>query len=379
MYPRLSNHVAGSRCLTLAHYRSVSSCVVPPGSSGPRDPMGIVTTMDLADRPGTARYVAPSLGDVPLKLTLLLDGRAVDSVTITRRFVAPGVRTMAVDGQSGLAGTLFFPPASGRAPAVLVLGGSEGGNSARDVAAQLASRGYVTFSLAYFGEGSLPTAIDEIPLEYFDRAIAFLRAQPGVDSSAVGVFGSSKGAEAALLVATHDGRIRAVVAYAPSSVVWSCICSNASHSSWASGGTSVASVPPGRDPAYSPAQGEPLRPAVHYRYRLRDTAAVAKATIPVERIRGRLLIVAGDADELWPSGHMARLVRERRAVAGRSADDVTLIYPDAGHLIGKFYVPAGATRVGRIETGGSPPANAAAQADAWPRVLEFLSKSLGGR
>jgi dienelactone hydrolase len=55
-----------------------------------------------------------------------------------------------------------------------------------------------------------------------------------------------------------------------------------------------------------------------------------------------------------------------------------LIYPAAGHLISKSLLPAGSTLVarGRIETGGSPAANAAAGRDAWPRVLSFLRKTL---
>ncbi len=54
---------------------------------------------------------------------------------------------------------------------------------------------------------------------------------------------------------------------------------------------------------------------------------------------------------------------------------MVLNYRGAGHRIGKSYIPAGSTRVagGRLETGGTAAANAAAQADAWPRVLEFLA------
>ena len=140
----------------------------------------------------------------------------------------------------------------------------------------------------------------------------------------------------------------------------------------------MPSVPPGRDPAHPAVPGQPQRPAVHYRYRLRDTAAVEKAAIPVERIRGPVLFVAGDSDQLWPSGDMTEQLRARLASVDRPPGDILLVYPGAGHLIGKSYLPAGSTRVaaGRIETGGSPRANAAAQADAWPRALRFLSQAL---
>ena len=342
------------------------------------DPMGLVTMMDAADAPGTLRYVPPTLGDVPLGIVLVVNDRVVDSATVVRRFAPPGVRALDVREPGGLVGTLFLPVTPARAPAILAIGGSEGGNSATDVAAQLAAHGFATLSVAYFGVEGLPSAIDGIPLEYFDRAIAFLRAQPSVDSSRVGLFGTSKGAEAALLVAAQNPGVRAVVAYAASSVAWSCICTSAERSSWTRAGNPVPSVPPGRDPAHPAVQGQPQRPSVHYRYRLRDTAAVAKAATPVERIRGPVLLVAGDSDQLWPSGEMMEQLRARLAFADRPPGDILLVYPGAGHLIGKSYLPAGSTRIaaGRLETGGSPRANAAAQADAWPRALRFLSQAL---
>jgi dienelactone hydrolase len=341
-------------------------------------PMGLATSMDLPEQPGAATYTSPSLDGVPMTFVLVTNGRPVDSLTVVRRFRAPGVRAVAVREPGGPAGTMFSPARSGRSPAILVLGGSEGGNSAIDVAALLASRGYVALSLAYFGADSLPREIDEIPLEYFTNAMSYLGAQPQVDSTRIALFGTSKGAEAALLVGTQDPRVRAVVAYAPSSVVWSCICANATRSSWSIAGVGVPSVPPGRDPSVVVSAGQPQRPAAHYRYRMQQRAAVEAATIPVERIGGPVMLIAGEADELWPSGEMARQIQVRLAASPRRTGDATFVYPGAGHRIGKAYLPAGSTRVasGRLETGGTPAANAAAQADAWPRALDFLARAI---
>ena len=134
----------------------------------------------------------------------------------------------------------------------------------------------------------------------------------------------------------------------------------------------------GADPAYRPPQGSPIHPVVNYRYRLRDSAAVRRATIPVERIDGPVLLVSGQADELWPSGWSAAAIAAHLRAKGFRYRVVHLSYAGAGHLIGKAYLPAGSTRVagGRLETGGTPQGNAAAQADAWPRVLRFLEAAL---
>jgi dienelactone hydrolase len=299
-------------------------------------------------------------------------GTALDSAVVERFFIAPGVQQSVV-GDDGLRAH-FFTPARTPAPGILVLGGSEGGYP-DDVAAILASNGFATLSLAYFGVDDLPSELAEIPLEYFERALAWLRANPAVARDRIALVGTSKGAEAALLVASRVSGVKAVVAYAPSSVAWFCICQSP-RPSWSAKGEHVVAVPPGTDPSYRPGEGDAIRPVVNYLYRLRRTPR--RAVIPVERIAAPLLLVAGDEDQLWPSLLMARAIMERRAERGRHPSDELLVYPGAGHLIGKAYVPAGSTRIagGRIETGGSPQANARAQADAWPRVLAFLRKAL---
>ncbi|MFL5537740.1 MAG: acyl-CoA thioester hydrolase/BAAT C-terminal domain-containing protein, partial [Longimicrobiaceae bacterium] len=224
----------------------------------------------------------------------------------------------------------------------------------------------------------LPESLERIPLEYFLAAVDSLQGDARVDRSRLAVLGTSKGAEAALLLAAHDPRIRAVVAYAPSAVAWSCICQDPQSPSWTLGGQPVPFVPGGADSTYRPPQGSPIHPVVNYRYRLRDADVVRRATIAVEQIHGPVLLVSGREDELWPSSWSADAIAGRLRAHGFAYRVVHLSYASAGHLIGKAYLPAGSTRVGggRLETGGTPQANAAAQADAWPRVLQFLDSAL---
>jgi dienelactone hydrolase len=238
----------------------------------------------------------------------------------------------------------------------------------------LASNGFAALSLAYFGVESLPEQLGEIPLQYFERALAWLHSHADVARGGVAILGTSKGAEAALLVAGRSPWVKAVVAYAPSSVAWDCICSGAPRPSWTDEGNGIVSVPQLRP--VPPAPGEPVRPVVNYLNRLRG--APEGATIPVEQIRGPLLLVAGDDDQLWPSLLMAQRIMRRRAERGGHRHDRLLAYARAGHLIGKAFLPSGSTRIagGRIETGGTPTANARAQADAWPKVIGFLREQL---
>ena len=59
--------------------------------------------------------------------------------------------------------------AATHAPAVIVVGGSDGGDLYTFVAALLAAHGMTALSLAYFGLDDLPKDLIEIPVEYFAR------------------------------------------------------------------------------------------------------------------------------------------------------------------------------------------------------------------
>ncbi|MDE2345010.1 MAG: acyl-CoA thioesterase/BAAT N-terminal domain-containing protein, partial [Gammaproteobacteria bacterium] len=168
--------------------------------------------------------------DLPLKIEALAGQRILARVTVTRYLRAPGVIKTRVSAQ-GLAGVLYTPAAPGPHPAIVVLGGSEGGwTSSSPLAALLAAHGYVALALAYFQGfqpldprlARLPRRLMDIPLEYFATAADWLRRQPGVNPRRVAVIGWSKGAEAALVTAaTFPKEFQAVLALMPSSVVWS--------------------------------------------------------------------------------------------------------------------------------------------------------------
>ena len=90
-------------------------------------------------------------------------------------------------------------------------------------------------------------------------------------------------------------------------------------------------------------------------------AAAVKARIEVEKFRGPLLGVAGHDDKVWASGMMAQNIAERRAAVG--LETLALIFPDAGHpLSGNGWMPTTQYNLGLSKVGGTPQANAAAQA-----------------
>ncbi len=84
----------------------------------------------------------------------------------------------------------------------------------------LASRGYAAFNLAYFAEPGLPRGLVNIPLEYFENAIRWMRAQPWLRDGFLAAWGPSRGGELALLLGATFPDINAVSAWVPSGVMF---------------------------------------------------------------------------------------------------------------------------------------------------------------
>jgi hypothetical protein len=177
----------------------------------------------MTPSPNIVRRPFDNTSALPLvvEFTVEYAGRVAAASEARRLFVADDVLTMRVREQ-GLSGLFFQPATLDPKPAVIVLSGSSGALAwSAQVAALLARRGFAALALAYFGVDELPPQLMEIPLEYFVAAFEWLTAQPAVRSDALGVVGISRGAELALTLGSRLPYVRSVVAYSPSSAVWS--------------------------------------------------------------------------------------------------------------------------------------------------------------
>ncbi|WP_319056574.1 acyl-CoA thioester hydrolase/BAAT C-terminal domain-containing protein, partial [Streptomyces europaeiscabiei] len=264
-------------------------------------------------------------------------------------------------------------PRGGSGAGVLVLAGSSG-RVERERARLLARQGMTALAIRWFGGPGQPPGICEVPLETFTAAVDLLRAR---GAARVGILGSSKGAEAALLTAVHDSRVDAVVALSPTSRVWCNVgpgrdgAHRPYRSSWTWRGRALPFVP--LDDSWTPSEsgaGGPVAVRGWYELSERTFAELLPAAeIPVDRARADLLLVAGGDDAMWPSLPAAERLAERRRTAGVG---VRLIArPDAGHrprLPGESPAPASA----RFRYGGTLEADTLLGTTAWPHVLDVL-------
>jgi dienelactone hydrolase len=294
--------------------------------------------------------LVPEGNELELRLEATEADRVVGTAHATRQLAAEGISSRDLTrAKDGLVGR-FWPARSddARPVAVLLLGGSEGGIGSRPEPALLASHGYAALKLAYFREKGLPDELSNIPLEYLVRALEWLRHETGARRTLV--IGGSRGAELALILGSRfPALVDGVVAFAPSSV-----------------------ANPGLTQEPSPAwtyRGKPLETISRDEYG-HTTPTNRAAIIPVERIRGPVMTVAGLSDMVWPAASYSAAIAERRTAYGK--ETVTLVYQEAGHHVGGIpYLPLA---VGEYDLESTRKAGALARTESWQRLLGLLER-----
>jgi dienelactone hydrolase len=332
------------------------------GSYKDTSAMGLIWSM-MPDSHKTGRYEPPrNFGVQTIEFRLMRGSTQLAAAHLEQIPVADDVERVTLH-EGALRGTLFLPAGKDQHPAVLVLGGSEGGMPARR-AAWLASHGYAALALAYFRYDDLPKELARIPLEYFGEALTWMTHRPEIASGRIAVMGISRGAELALELGSIYPVLKAVVAYSPSNVLNPACCGfNAAFPAWTWKGAGLAF--------------RPTRPT------FKQDVMVMRSVIEVEQTKGPILLVSGDADRVWASSSMADSIVARLKQSHFTYNVEQLKYPHAGHGAGRpELVPAwmGATTnptSGReVEMGGTQKGNAESSLDAIPKVLDFLQQSL---
>jgi len=224
--------------------------------------------------------------------------------------------------ENGLAADLFYEEGKPR-KVIIMLGGSEGGKTwsrIKQPIELLVKRGYALLSLAYFKEQNLPGTLEELPIEYFEKAFAWLSTQKGIITDKYALLGGSKGAEAALLLGSRYPQIKAIVTFSPSSMVWQGIpkkrfdLGKEPRSSWTHKGKAIPFLEYPKP--ISKMALLTLRLRQIHENALRDETRAEAAAIPVENIKGSILLISGKRDSLWPAEHMSEQIMQRLYVKG---------------------------------------------------------------
>ena len=292
---------------------------------------------DRAPAPGSTRIVVERKGQVVAAAAL----RFIEATDITLEVVAEG----------DVNGAFAAPRTARRAPTLILLHGSEGGSNenSRAMATRWAGLGYAAFALNWFAYddakvAGVPRNVHaNQPIEMLAKVRDWLARRPEADVDRLGLYGHSKGAEFAEVAAVHFPWVRAVVACAPSDVVWEGygfgntrnsppVAKPSVASSWSWDGEPLPYV--ALRPSLPPAQRNYFDNTERYeRSRADDPARAAAAAIPLENTRAHVLLLAGGRDEVWASAQMATRLAERMRRAGRGEQVELHVFPRAGHQI----------------------------------------------
>jgi dienelactone hydrolase len=343
--------------------------------------IGMISAAAISDGP-------PASGEV--RFGLERDGEIVARHTMKLRAYSERIQFKSIavgdalpNGDEAQVSGVFAAPAGATSlPSLILLHGSEGYSAAaaQAWAGRMAERGFAAFALAYVayprmqGVPGVQEAFVNVPIETIAKARDVLATRPEADSTRLGVYGISKGAEFSLVAASRYSWIRAIVACVPSDAVWAGFGGPApegtENSSWSWAGAPLPAIPYDRyEDVFS---GAATAAQVHVRSRAALTPDQdARVRIPVERIEAKVLLIGAGADEVWPSLDMAKAIEARMQQAGRGSAVRTLLYPGSGH--GSCGT---GTTLQRIDPEGDPAAMGLANTQAYQGTIDFLQETL---
>ena len=292
-----------------------------------------------------------------------------------------GVKARAIN-ENGFQANYFAKTDTNKKVSIVLIGGGPWG----DYWGQLfANKGYSGLSLPYIQREGLPQLPEEINLEYFEKALAWLKVQPEVDPTKIIVMGASRNAELALVLASiFPESISGVVAYAPSAVTWSNTVlpynSNELKSSWKYKGVDIPYVPMDK---ITGNQLNRINMLEYWKKGLQKTDFIEQAAIKVEKTNGPVLLFSGRDDQVWPSSIMADMIEKRLQAHSFKYSFQNIKYENAGHLISSNPDDNTSNRTGTInisgknyeyEFGGNDDGDFKAKRDAKMKLMEFLEK-----
>jgi len=301
------------------------------------------------------------------------------SAKLRRYYQKPGTRLIRVPlEQDGLYGFLYQPVSEGPLPGVIILGGSNGGLYPW-LAQAFASKGYAALTLAYFNYRDLPQELVEIPLEYFQKAITWMKGRKEVKSDAIGLVGGSKGGELALLLASTLDDIKAVVAWVPSGYVWQGISYDMKPaSSWSKNGKGMpyikGIVTPEDIAKYEKGEVDSVRSFYSLGLERADPETIRQAVIPVEKIKAPILLVSGTDDQTWPSTGFSKAIMQRLKKYKHPYEYKHVCCENGGHQV---FLPYLVTGQNRSMKGGTTKDEAHGSLISWEETFAFLNRHLG--
>lgn len=256
--------------------------------------------------------------------------------------------------------------------ALIIVSGSDGGLRVADATAKrFSAEGIPSLAVAYYKTSQTSSNLAEIPVEYVEHAIDWLRKK---GFSKIAIHGISKGAEYALVSASLLPAISGVIALSGSCCVFGGLSARRRAmptSSWSWRGKPLPYLSMG-DAHVSFAKmllqyGE-LRLVDFYNHLL-DTGRTEENTIKAEHIQGPILLQSGHEDSMWPAEEMSNIITQRLSEKAFPYRYEHHVFSPGGHLLSPMSSPMlGLYKLERKDREGC----SAARERAFANSLSFL-------
>ena len=272
-----------------------------------------------------------SLSEIPLLAHFFVDIKIMQGNTViaertfTRHYMSSQISHKDIYGEH-FQGRLFYDKKSLKAPALIIVSGSEGRiEKAQNIAQILSSRGYICLAVAFFGLEGLPKYLKRIPLECLAEAKDYLRQHPQVDSERIGIYGRSKGAELVLAEESLFNDVQCLVLNSPSDVVYEGIEGkwNSHTSSWTHLQKEL------------PYQKFRLRDYLFSKLFRKPIPKDCSARIDISKLSSPILLLGSTVDEIWDDSSAIDDI-----VSHYKGHHITFKkYHETGHMLTVAYQP----------------------------------------
>lgn len=199
---------------------------------------------------------------------------------------------------------ILFPGDESKEKVMIVMSGSNGGMTLTKQAAKFYdNNGIPSLALALFGTKGTQPFLDRVPVECVENAIIWLKQQ---GYKRIGIDGTSKGSEMALLAASMFDEISCVIARVPSFFISEGLTGRKKNKG--PSGTSCWSYK-GKELSYAPYKTRKFNiikmfideKEMHIITFNKDKDVTPESIIPVEKIKAPILLLSSKNDTVWPS------------------------------------------------------------------------------
>ena len=228
-------------------------------------------------------------------------------------------------------------PGNGRKDKVMiVMSGSNGGMTLTKQEAEFYHRnGIPSLALALFRTKQTPKELSRVPLEFVEKTAAWLKK---LGYKQIGIDGTSKGSEMALIAASLFPELSCVIVRVPSHFVSEGLLGSGKNK--APSGTSCWSYR-GEELPYAPYRSRTFNilqmfmreKEMHIITFNRDKAVTPETLIPIENIKAPVLMLSSKHDEVWPSYESAVYMEKKLTEIGFPYSHKHIAFEHMSHAV----------------------------------------------